>query len=292
MAEPLVTVALQFFNCRRTLATAIRSVRLQTLAEWELLLHDDGSTDGSGEIAASFADPRVTLIAGSTRRGRPACINDAIGAARGRYFALADGDDVAYPERLERQVAFLERHPEVDLLGTPLLVFGAGGRALGKRAAPQAHADICRRPWSGIPLWQPTFVGRLEWFREHRYDPRRRRAQDQELLVRTCATSRFANLPEILAGYREETISLAKSWRGRLQGAIGFAAEYLRRRRPDLAALAFGLAAAKGLVDTFAVASGLGYRVLRHRARPLAADELAQWREVWRMLGEEECDAR
>ena len=167
----------------------------------------------------------------------------------------------------------------------------AAGRSASARRLRRTPTSAAGRG-RGSHSWQPTFVGRLEWFREHRYDPRRRRAQDQELLVRTCATSRFANLPEILAGYREETISLAKSWRGRLQGAIGFAAEYLRRRRPDLAALAFGLAAAKGLVDTFAVASGLGYRVLRHRARPLAADELAQWREVWRMLGEEECDAR
>jgi glycosyltransferase involved in cell wall biosynthesis len=179
VAEPLVTVALQFFNACRTLWVAIRSIELQTFTDWELLLHDDGSTDGSSEIAASFADPRVKLVVGSKRRGRPACINDAIGAAQGRYFALMDGDDVAYPERLERQVAFLDRHAEVDLVGSPMLVFGAGGRALGKRAVPLAHAEICRRPWGGIPLWQPTFVGRLEWFRKHGYDPRRRRAQEE-----------------------------------------------------------------------------------------------------------------
>ena len=281
VGEPLVTVALQFFNCRHTLEAAIRSIQLQTLADWEFLLHDDGSTDESARVAARFQDSRVRLITSSSRRGRPACINEAISAARGRYFALMDGDDIAYPDRLERQVAYLERHPEVDLVGSPVLVFGKGGDALGKRAVPLQHAEICRRPWAGFPLCQPTFVGRLEWFRRHRYDERMRRAQDQDLLLRSYTSSHFANVPEILVGYREETISLKKSLHARFHLVISFLREFSRQGRPELAARALTGQLLKGTVDAFAVVSGLGYRVLRHRARPLSDGEKAGWNEVF-----------
>ena len=279
--RPLVTVALQAFNCERTLGVAVRSILMQTLPDWELLLHDDGSTDGTRAVGASIADPRIRLIAGSVNRGRPACINEAIDLARGRFFALMDGDDVAYPERLERQIAFLERQPEVDLVGSPQLVFGKTGLALGKRAVPLQHGEICRRPWGGFPLWQPTFVGRLEWFRRHRYNERRRVAEDQDLLLRSYATSRFANLAEILLGYREERISVRKSWRIRSHLVASFAQEFTRRRRPELAARAIAGQVMKAGVDAFAVLSGLGYRILRHRARPLSDAEKARWRQVW-----------
>ena len=287
MGEPLVTVALQFRNCERTLATAIRSIVLQTFPDWELILHDDGSTDGSKAIAAGFRDARISLVAVPVRRGRPACINEAAGAARGRYFALMDGDDVAYPERLERQADYLERHRDVDLVGAPALVFGAEGRALGKRAVPPSHEEICRRPWSGFPMWQSTFMGRLRWFRRHPYDERRLRAQDQDLLLRSHTDSRFANLAEILGGYREETISLKKSLRTRSHLVRSFLREFGRRRRPDLAVLAVTGQMAKGVVDAFAVASGLGYRVLRHRARPLTDGERVRWGEVWAQVTRE-----
>jgi glycosyltransferase involved in cell wall biosynthesis len=287
MREPLVTMALQYRNCEATLAAAVRSIALQTLVDWELILHDDGSTDGSAAVAASLHDPRIRLAGTAVRRGRPACINEAVAGARGRYFALMDGDDIAYPERLERQVEYLEQHPEVDLAGAPALVFGAGGIALGKRAVPLAHAEICRRPWSGFPMWQWTFTGKREWFRRHPYDERRMRAQDQDLLLRSHAQSRFANLPDILAGYREERIALGKSLRTRFHLAAAFLREFGRQGRPDLAAWAVAGQCAKGAVDAFAVTSGLGYRVLRHRARPLTGAERSRWNEVWALVTSE-----
>ena len=291
MSEPLVTVALQFFNCRRTLESAIASITMQTFPGWELILHDDGSTDGSGGIAAGIRDKRVKLLSSPLRRGRPTCINEAIGAARGRYFALMDGDDIAYPERLEREVTFLERNPDVDLVGAPELVFGRDGGALGKRPVPLRHDEICRKPWAGFPLFQPTFFGKTEWFRTYRYDALRRRAQDQELLLRSHTMSRFANLPEILLGYREESISLRKSLFTRTHLAVAFSRELARRKHLGLAARAVAGQAAKGAVDAFAVVSGLGYRVLRHRARPLSESEKARWREVWTLVMDDGSDA-
>ena len=268
-------------NLDRTLGVAVRSICLQTMADWELILHDDGSTDGSAEIAAAIADPRVRVVARPGRRGRPACLNEAIDLAQGRYLAVMDADDIAYPERLERQLAAFENQPELDLVGSPALVFDEGGAPLGKRAVPQSHREICRRPWSGFGLWQPTFFGRIEWFRRHRYDVRRRRAQDFDLLLRSYATSRFANADEILLGYREGTISVRKSWRSRYHIVASLTRGFTRRRRPDLALRGTIGQVLKGTVDGFAVASGLGYRVLRHRARPLSDAEKARWREVW-----------
>lgn len=281
VAEPLITVALQFFNSRSTLETAVRSIKMQTFQDWELILHDDGSTDGGAEAIKHLLDARTRLTTSAVRRGRPACINEAIERARGRYFALMDGDDLAYPERFERQLTFLESHTGVDLLGSPVLVFGRQGNPLGKRTVPLEHAEICRRPWALIPVWQPTFCGRTEWFRRHRYDERRRRAQDQDLLLRSYRTSRFANLPEILVGYREETISLRKSWYTRIHLLRSILPELTRQRRPGWVLRALAGQAAKAAVDALAVLSGLNYRVLRHRARPLSEEEQARWAQVW-----------
>ena len=87
-------------------------------------------------------------------------MNETILLSAGKYFARMDGDDVAYPERLERQVRYLERHPQVDLLGTGILVFKADGNALGTRRIWRRHEEICRRPSAGFYLPHPTWMGK------------------------------------------------------------------------------------------------------------------------------------
>src|SRR4051794_36827493 len=114
---PLVSIGMPVRNNEKTLGVAVRSIVRQTYPQWELLLINDGSTDGTLEVARGFCDERIRVIDEPESRGLPARLNQAVAAARGEYFARMDGDDLSYPERLERQVAYLQAHPEVDLVG-------------------------------------------------------------------------------------------------------------------------------------------------------------------------------
>src|SRR5579863_5206493 len=130
---PLISVGMPVLNCEKTLELAMRSIVRQSRGDWALIVIDDGSTDHTVEIARSFSDPRVLVCADGLHTGLSERLNEAIQLSRGEYFARMDGDDVAYPERFERQVRYLEEHPEVDLLGAGILVFKGSGCALGTR---------------------------------------------------------------------------------------------------------------------------------------------------------------
>ena len=281
--NPLVSIGMPVRNCESTLATAIRSIVNQTQGHWELLVVDDGCSDGSLEVASGFCDARIRIVHDGFHDGLPARLNQTVRLSRGRYFARMDGDDVSFPERLDRQIAYLESHPSVDLLATGVVVFRGNGVVLGQRRCPARHEDICRRPWSSFPMPHPTWLGKTEWFRNHPYDPRVNRAEDQELLLRTHGHSRFAGLQEVLLGYREERLRLGRISRGRMNyvraGLRHFAGE---RELGNAAALTFGHGL-KMLADAVAIGSGLEHRLLRHRARPISAALLERWRLVWEL---------
>jgi glycosyltransferase involved in cell wall biosynthesis len=131
---PLVSVVAIFLNAERFLDEALRSVLAQTYPHWELLLVDDGSSDGGSAIARGYADRephRVHYLEhpGHRNQGMSASRGLGLEHARGDYLALLDADDVWLPGKLERQVAILEAHPGVGLLfGAPLYWFGWTGR--------------------------------------------------------------------------------------------------------------------------------------------------------------------
>jgi glycosyltransferase involved in cell wall biosynthesis len=278
---PLVSIGMPAFHCEETLAVAIRSILNQTYENWELLVMEDGSSDGTMRVASGFSDPRIHVAADDSHKGLVLRLNQAVAMSRGIYFARMDADDVAYPERLEQQVEYLERHPEIDLLGCRMLMFKGDGMALGCRPTPESHEEICRQPANGFSIAHATLMGRTSWFRAHPYDPNIPRAEDQVLLLRSYATSRFACLPKILYGCREDGLLLRKILVGRYGFTKGVLGEFLSRGKYFTAAGAVLKQLGKAHVDVFAVLSGLDYRVLAHRARPLQPENLQHWTEVW-----------
>jgi glycosyltransferase involved in cell wall biosynthesis len=279
--HPLISVGLPVLNCERTVKTAIRSILQQTYSNWELLLIDDGSTDMTVEIARSFKDVRIRVIADGVHKGLPVLLNEAISLSTGEFFARMDGDDVSYPERLALQVEYLEHHPQIDLLGGSVLVFGHGGQPLGTRKTRISHAQICGRPWAGFDLAHPTWMGRMEWFRKHHYRSDAGRCCDQDLLLRTYESSCFAVLPEIVLGYREEKLSLRKILADRRSFMWSVVREAISKRQYAIAAAAIIEQALKGLTDCVAIGTGLGYRILRHRALSVEEATKRRWIEVW-----------
>jgi glycosyltransferase involved in cell wall biosynthesis len=281
MPSPLVSIGLPAFNCEKTLAVAVRSILHQTYDNWELSLMEDGSSDGTLEVARSFCDPRISVFTDRSHKGLVPRLNEAVRMSRGEYFARMDGDDIAFPNRLKRQVEFLTENTNVDLVGCGILVFGDNGVALGVRHVTETHAEICRRPWAGFPLPHPTWMGRMEWFRSHRYDSKATRAEDQDLLLRTFSTSYFACLPEILQGYREDQLVLPNILRGRYSFTIAVFRDFFERKQ-YLTAIGGALGqCAKALVDVFAISTGFDHRILRHRARPMRSEMVECWANVW-----------
>lgn len=208
MSEALVSIGMSVFNEGDTLELALRSMLNQTYDRWELIIVDDGSSDATAEIIASFDDPRIVRISDGHNLGLPTRLNQSVAIARGKYFARMDADDLSFPDRLEKQVAYLDAHPEVDLLGTGALAIDGNYALIGKFRVSQTHEEICARPWDGITLPHPTWMGKAEWFKAHPYDASMRRAQDQFLLINAHQVSRYACLLEPLLAYRVDRPSL------------------------------------------------------------------------------------
>lgn len=200
---PLLTIAMPVFNGGATLSVALASLLAQTFTDWELLLIDDGSTDGAIAGLGSDLDTRIRITADGANRGLATRLNQAIGMARGRYFARMDHDDVAHPERLEQQMSYLETNPGTNLLGTKCIAMSEDNRILGQFPFRATHASICARPWLGFYLAHPSWMGRTTWFQEHHYaDPAPFRCEDQELLLRAHAESTYHCLDSVLMAYR------------------------------------------------------------------------------------------
>lgn len=279
--EPLVSIGMPIFNCEKTLRSAINSVLNQTYSNWELILIDDGSRDRTLSVAKSFNDSRIKVISDGLNLKLPHRLNQIITISKGKYFARMDGDDVSYPDRLQTQVEYLENHPNVDILGTQILIFDDDGNPRGKSALTQSHQEICCRPWAGFSLAHPTWMGKLEWFSAHKYREEAIRMEDYDLLLRTYKSSRFACLPQILLGYRVASLSLKNNLTARYNIAIAL----LEKTFVDRDYLfAFGVfeQVAKAIVDVLAISTGLNFKILRHRTG-IALDEaeLNRWKQIW-----------
>jgi len=278
---PEVSIALSMHNAASTIEQALRSLLAQSYTHWELILIDDGSSDDGLARAQRYADQRFRVVAGGQREGLAARLNQAIELARGRYLARMDADDIAYPERLERQFAYLQAHPEVDLLGAGMMVFAGDGRPAGVYNVQTTHQAICARPLSGFYLAHPTWMGRTIWFRKWRYDVTCRKAQDQDLLLRAWRSSHYAALPEPLVGYRQDALSLRKSGLGRYYFSRSILRATLHERRPLAGVGAVAVQATKLAADALAIGTGLARTLLKHRALAAPKAETERWRRVW-----------
>ena len=118
MSVPRLSVILPVYNGSAFLAEAMESVLNQTFRDFELLVIDDASTDGSAAVAEQFGDPRVRVIRQEANRRLPATLNHGLDLARGEWVARMDADDICHPQRFARQVAFLEAHPDHGVVGS------------------------------------------------------------------------------------------------------------------------------------------------------------------------------
>ncbi len=202
--EPLVTVLMAVYNDAAFVAESVSSILRQSLKDFEFLIIDDGSTDGTKGILARLADERSRVIHNERNIGLTASLNRGLDAARGCYVARMDGDDVAEPQRLEKQAAFLNTHLDIGVLGCSRRLIDEEGQELGVARALEEDLSIRWKCLLGNPFAHPTVMLRRELLAGHRlrYDQSFRTAQDYELWTRLLPHTRGANFAEPLLRYR------------------------------------------------------------------------------------------
>lgn len=179
-------------------ADAVRSVLVQTARDLELIVIDDGSTDATPDILGRVGDRRLRVERRAPRGLTPA-LNTALALARAPLVARLDADDVALPERLERQLAFLRAHPEVGLLGTGAREVDADGREVAVVRPPADDAALRRALIRRNPFVHSSVTLRREAaLRAGGYDETLPVAQDYDFWMRLSRITRLANLPEAL----------------------------------------------------------------------------------------------
>lgn len=200
---PLITVGMPVYNAGEQLRLAVLSIVGQTCPEWELLIIDDGSTDGALRHIADIRDERIRILSDGQNKGLAVRLNECIDLARGTYFARMDQDDVSFPERFEQQLEALKKDPQLDLVGVRALKITSDNEATGLYPYLGTHEQICARPWVGFNLPHPTWMGKTSWFRRYRYTtPGPYYSEDMDLLLRSYGASRFGMLPTVLFAYR------------------------------------------------------------------------------------------
>lgn len=201
---PRVTVLMPVRDGGRFLEPAVESILAQTLEDLELLVVDDGSTDGTPEVLSRVHDPRLRVLR-RPAEGMAAALNVGLRSTQSPYVARMDADDLCEPTRLERQVAFLDRHPEVVVVGSRYRSMDVDGRP-GRVTALMVHDVDLRRD---LHLGYSPFAHGAVTMRRDRvlavggYDGTWWPAEDHDLWRRL--DGRFANLPDVLYHYREHS---------------------------------------------------------------------------------------
>lgn len=210
---PMITVLMSVYNGERFLRESIESILTQTFRDFEFLIINDGSTDKTREIILSYSDPRIRLIDNERNLGLTASLNLGLALATGQLIARQDADDISEPQRLAKQVAFLNVHPEVVLLGTCSNTIDASGQVLYMSTVPYDCDDI---RWSDLffcPFIHSSVIFRKDIVLSQigPYNEAYHVAQDHELWSRIVSRFPVANLREPLVRYRLHPLSMIAS---------------------------------------------------------------------------------
>ncbi len=215
-ATPLVSVLMAVFNGEKYLRSAVESILSQSLADLEFILVDDGSTDSTPAILASYAraDQRIHLIH-QENCGLAIALNRGLETAQGRFLARLDADDIALTGRLTRQIAAMQEHPEWVVCGSAYELIDANGTLLRYEQQPQEDTLIRWQALFYNPIAHPTAIVRLEALRSNglRYDPQALHAEDYALWSQLLKVGQAHNLPEALVQRRLHELQVTRQHR-------------------------------------------------------------------------------
>ena len=241
---PKVSVIVPAFNEPvETLEESLTSVMGQTFGDFECIVVDESTQPELAQACECICarDARFRYVHPAERLGLPGSLNLAISMARGELLARFDSDDVCLPERLAVQVAFMDNHSEVGVVGAGLEIIDENGLPTAVRHYPQSFAEIARKLQFTTSLAHPTVVYRASIAHSHgAYDPTFRYSEDLDLWLRWLNKGIvFANVPDVLVKYRQvQTQRHRNHWRFNLRARIrNFAPSFLFRRLAGIACI-------------------------------------------------------
>ena len=198
MHTPRVSVIIPVYNTEKWIGHCIKSLLEQTYRDFEAIFVDDCSTDRSGKIITAYNDPRIRLYRNEQNMGAAATRNKAIDLSRGELIAQLDSDDYSTPDRLEKQVAFLDAHPEIDICSTWYRMVDGEGHQIRTFENPTGPDDLKVHTLFGSVLHTSGVMMRREKFLATGERYREGMAEDFDLWNRLVFHLRFANIPEHL----------------------------------------------------------------------------------------------
>ena len=214
--NPLISVILPVYNTEKFLNESINSILEQTYTHFELIIVNDGSTDASQSIIDHYSDPRIRKINHTQNKGLVASLNEAIVSAKGDMIVRMDADDIAFKDRVQKQVQYLLDHPAIDIVGTHAVFFETNTQS------PMANWELDLNTITPSSIkkaltWEncmihPSICMRSEIAKSLLYNEQQKNYEDYDLWLRATADNiNIAKLDESLLYYRVQPNSITQS---------------------------------------------------------------------------------
>ncbi|MBW2191555.1 MAG: glycosyltransferase family 2 protein [Deltaproteobacteria bacterium] len=217
--ESLVSIMMPCFNAEQTLPMALASLRAQSHEDWEAVVVDDGSSDGTWDVLHDLGEPRLRFERFDTNRGRGAARQRCLEMARGEFLSFLDADDWLFPGKLALQVALMREHPELSVLSGACVITDGQGEAVGlTRTGLDAGQDFATGHFSRPgppPLSFPPCMVRMKDAERARFNPEFRRSQDSDFLIQVMLGKRYGvSSAPVYAYSQAEAATLEKTLEG------------------------------------------------------------------------------
>lgn len=210
---PKVSVIMPVYNAEAYLSQAIESILDQTFVDFEFIIIDDGSTDDSLTIIKTYDDPRIVVVCNETNLKLIPTLNKGLNVAQGQYIACMHADDISLPERLTRQVEFMDQNPNVGVCGTWVELFGECEQSFWRFTVPPDEVK-CMLLFGCCIAHPSVMIRRTIVEAGLRYSPLYPHAEDYALWVQIAQTYEIANIPEVLLKYRRSESQLSTKYAG------------------------------------------------------------------------------
>ena len=201
---PRVTVLMPVYNAGLYVYEAVESVLQQSYTDYELLIIDDGSSDDTLQKITMFDDPRIRIVKNETNMGLVHTLNRGIQLAEGEFIARMDGDDICLPHRLERQINYMEQHPNVGMCGSHVQVIHSG-EVWELPQDPNELKVLLMFHCTSVMIRKNVLDDN-----ELYYDLHYSHAEDYDLWVRLAEVTQLTNIPEVLLMYRQHDTQVSK----------------------------------------------------------------------------------
>ncbi|MFV8271462.1 glycosyltransferase family 2 protein [Flavobacterium sp. GT2N3] len=197
--SPAISVIMPVYNCVSFIEEAVNSILNQTFANFELIIIDDASTDGTSDILKNFTDPRIKFVFKEVNQGVSTATNEGFRLAKGKYIARMDGDDISVKERFEKQVGILETNPEIFICGGFVKYLGGSNSIIVYK---ETHQEIV----TGLLLSNSICMG-VSMFRRKElshcfYDQNKKSGEDYDFWTKVAWLGEMYNIQEVLLLYR------------------------------------------------------------------------------------------